>query len=65
MEVGFRGFVNATYFSNVDESTHEVLVAERVDRLLGLFPCCVFHNPGPCQSRGRAYTVGEYTRIPT
>jgi hypothetical protein len=56
---------HATYFSNVDESTHEILIAERVDRLLGLFPCCVFHNPYLCQSKDRADTVGEHTRIPT
>ena len=33
-----------TYFADVYESTHEVLVTERVDRLLGLLPRCVFHN---------------------
>ena len=33
------------YFSNVDKSTHEILVAEGIYGLLGLFPCCVFHNP--------------------
>src|SRR5271155_2078979 len=36
----------ATYLANIDESTHEVLVAECCDCLLGLFPRCVFHNPG-------------------
>ena len=33
------------YLSDVNESTHEVLVAERADGLLGLIPCSVFHNP--------------------
>ena len=44
------GSVNATYLSDVDEPTHKVLVAEGINRLLGLFSCSVFHNPGPSQS---------------
>lgn len=36
------------YFADIDKSAHEILVAERVDRLLGLIPCCVFHNPVEC-----------------
>jgi hypothetical protein len=36
--------VNDAYFANVDESTHQVLVAERVDGLLRLLPCSIFHN---------------------
>ncbi len=35
----------SSYFADIDESAHEVLIAERVDRLLGLIPCRVFHNP--------------------
>ena len=31
--------------SDIDESAHEILIAEGVDRLLSLFSCCVFHNP--------------------
>lgn len=34
-----------TYFSNVDETTHQALIAECLNSLLGLFPSCVFHNP--------------------
>ena len=33
-----------TYLSNVDESTHEVLVAESVDGLLSLLPRGIFYN---------------------
>ena len=33
-----------TYFSYVDQTTHEILVAQCIDSLLGLIPCCVFHN---------------------
>lgn len=33
-----------TYFANIDESAHEVLVAERIDRVLSLIPRLVFHN---------------------
>jgi hypothetical protein len=33
-----------TYFANVDESAHEVLVAKGVDSVLCLVPSCVFHN---------------------
>lgn len=36
------------YLSNVNESTHEVLIAESVDGLLGLLPCGVFHYPASC-----------------
>lgn len=32
------------YFSNIDESTHEALVAKRVDGLLSLLPRSIFHN---------------------
>ena len=46
---GERGSGELTYLSDVDKSTHEVLVAEGVDRLLGLFSSSVFHNPGFCQ----------------
>jgi hypothetical protein len=35
-----------TYFSNINKSTHEVLVAERVDGLLSLLPRSIFHNTG-------------------
>ena len=39
------------YLPHVYESTHEVLVAECADGILGLFPCCVFHNPWPRQRK--------------
>ena len=34
-----------SYFANVNKPAHKVLIAERVDGLLGLIPCSVFHNP--------------------
>ena len=34
----------ATYFANVNETPHQVLVAQGVDRILRLIPCCVFNN---------------------
>jgi hypothetical protein len=36
--------VGETHFANVDESAHQVLVAERVDGVLRLIPCRVFHD---------------------
>jgi hypothetical protein len=33
-----------SYLPNIDESAHEVLVAEGVDSLLGLFPRSIFYN---------------------
>jgi hypothetical protein len=33
-----------THFANIDESAHKILVAERVHRVLSLFPRLVFHN---------------------
>ncbi len=33
------------YLSNVDEATHQTLIAERLNRLLSLVSSCVFHNP--------------------
>ena len=33
-----------TYFSDIDQTAHEILVAQCIDSLLGLIPCCVFHN---------------------
>jgi hypothetical protein len=33
-----------TYLSNINESTHEVLVAESVDGLLSLLPRGIFYN---------------------
>ena len=33
-----------THFANIDESAHQVLVAERIYRVLSLFPRLVFHN---------------------
>lgn len=35
-----------TYFADVDETTHEVLVAERCDCTLCLLPCSILHNSG-------------------
>ena len=43
------------YFANVDETTHQVLVAERVDSILCLLPRCVFHNP----VRASAIVLGD------
>ena len=40
----------ATYFANVDESTHQVLVAEGLNGALRLIRSCVFHDPGCRQS---------------
>ena len=34
-----------THFSDVDESTHKILVAERIDSLLSLLPRRIFHDP--------------------
>lgn len=36
-----------THFANIDESAHEVLVAERIHRVLSLFPRLIFHNSMP------------------
>jgi hypothetical protein len=33
-----------THFADVDESAHQILVAERIHRVLSLFPRLVFHN---------------------
>ena len=33
------------HLSHVNEPAHEVLVAQCANSLLGLLPCCVFHNP--------------------
>lgn len=33
-----------TYFSDVDETSHQVLVAECRNRVLGLLPGSIFHN---------------------
>lgn len=54
------------YLTNVDESTHQVLIAEGIDRLLGLFPSCIFHNTVPQVSKD-AVIPGKTlrTRIPT
>jgi hypothetical protein len=35
--------------ADVNEAVHEILVAERVDSILRLLPCCVFHNPASLQ----------------
>ena len=53
------------YLSNVDESTHQVLVTEGTDGLLGLIPCSVFHNPARGQWMSPASTADRLTRIPT
>ena len=46
-----RGRQEWAYFSNVDKSAHQILVTEGVHGLLGLLPCCVFHNPKNDQLR--------------
>ena len=52
--------------SDVDESTHQVLVAECIYGLLGLFPRRVFHNTKDSQSDLHNQTVCcSLTRIPT
>ena len=53
------------YLSNVDESTHKVLIAERTDGLLGLIPRGVFHNPTQGQRKSHAGPASRHTRIPT
>lgn len=58
-------FGDRTYLSNVNESAHQVLVAERADGLLCLFSRCVLHNPATvsiCTSLERCMGL---TRIPT
>ena len=54
-----------SYFANVNKSAHKILVAERVDGLLGLIPCSVLHNPTLGQPMRLAGTEGQLTRIPT
>lgn len=38
------GTVSA-YLAHIDETAHEILVAQRVDSILCLLPRCVFNNP--------------------
>ena len=45
------------YLSHVDESAHEILIAECTDGRLGLLPCCVFHNPYTRQQK--AHTMRQ------
>lgn len=40
-----RPRVEGIHLSHVNEPAHEILIAQCADRLLGLLPCCVFHNP--------------------
>jgi len=42
-----------TYLSNIDESSHEVLVAESVDGLLSLLPRGIFYNARKSQYRAQ------------
>ena len=53
-----------TYFSDVDEAAHQVLVAESRDSILSLFSSSVLHNSKNI-SLGQRYTGEELTRIPT
>lgn len=57
-----------TYLSNVDKSTHEVLVAESGHSVLGLVPRRIFHNSAisPLASAAvESEMAYELTRIPT
>lgn len=38
------GSLGLPHLADIDESAHQVLVAERVDSILGLFPSGIFHN---------------------
>ena len=35
-----------TYLTNINKTTHQALVAERIHGVLCLVPGCIFHNPG-------------------
>src|SRR3569833_2373765 len=58
------------HLSDVDESTHQVLVAECRDGILGLLPGSIFHNSAgrssqrSCPARSEK-EVCALTRIPT
>lgn len=42
-----RAATGRSYLTDVDKSTHQVLVTERTDGLLRLFSCGIFHDPSP------------------
>lgn len=48
-EISFKistsGSGGSNYLANVNEASHEVLVAERIHCMLSLLPRCIFHNP--------------------
>jgi len=54
------------YLANVDQATHEVLVAERIDSRLCLLPCGIFNNAGGSWSVHGKVSCGcrKLTRIP-
>lgn len=59
---------DASYLTDVDESSHQILVAEGVYRILRLFPGCVFHNPMVTVSNTKLTIKdqgSQLTRIPT
>lgn len=49
------------YLANVDESTHEALVAKRVDSVLRLLPRRVFHNPAELDQLRQGSRCDEYS----
>ena len=57
-----RPWVEGIHLSHVNESAHEVLIAQCVDSLLGLLPCCVFHNPTRVSRRSlRRFSVAGHS----
>lgn len=58
------GIPRGTCLSDVDKSTHQVLVAERRDGILGLLPCCVLHNSGTTVSMHSRQEVPEEVTYP-
>lgn len=58
--------MDLTYLSNVNESTHQALIAEGGNSVLCLFSCSIFHNSMILISQGLGINgVVRLTRIPT
>lgn len=49
------------HLSHVNQSAHEILIAQRVDSLLSLLPCCVFHNPTRVRMQSRNHQALQPT----
>jgi hypothetical protein len=65
VDEGLRWNATDTYFANIDQPAHQVLVTKRRDGLLGLIPCCVFHNPERMSACAEGIRGTVLTRIPT